>query len=1444
MSKNKKIQNISDSVRVMKAVYPQVYSYTLPEFPEEDGWQKIGYTERRDVDQRIREQTRTAAKTLKYEKLWHAPALKIDHKWFKDKDFHRFLQQKGVPRSTENSQIDGTEKFFFNGTPQKSRALFDDFVNNRVVDFGGKTPYQLRPEQKEAVEMTVKYSRENQTTDFENPNPKANFLWNAKPRFGKTLTTYDFAKNFINSSTGEKGAKSVLIMTNRPAIADSWYKDYDKFIDGYHFISTVKNIKDKAKTYEEFQAIRDENKRKIVFLSLQDFKGGKGFGGKFDKLEWVSQEEWDLLVIDEAHEGADTEKMDRAVANLKARFSLHLSGTPFRQIADGRYSKEQIYNWTYLDEQKAKQEELLRGEESGAHTDMPDMKFFAYEMSQTMLDALNQGVEIDGEKVAFAYDGLNQFFEAKNGKFVHEADVRRFLDLLTQNTKYPFSTPELREELKHTFWWVGNRVESVKAMKNLLATHPVFENYEVIAAVGKGSNSNDDYEEESSNEKDNRESLAKVRDAIKNHDKTITLSVGQLTTGVTVKEWSAVLMMSDTKSDTQYTQAIFRAQNPYSYTKNGQPYNKKSAYVFDFALVRILETYDKLANSLVSDRALGELTDNDRQDNNRELLNYMPVIAQDESGEMVELDASQVLTFPKASRAKDIVNGQFIRSNYMFADGLNVWRVPTMIRSRLNKIPETKDDGKKIKEVDVDDSMTGSQKSKQRRERQSRNMRAIFGDRIYGNEIDEAIRPIFEVGINQNTAPAIAKVMMQEVFPEPIAKWVETYNIPKAEAKAKIEKAGEEARVIAENFISNKLKKGEEFTNTDKNALVAELANFMVEVLPSDTVGASEKALNDKEDQEETSILIRKLKTFTRAIPILVMASGNPDELNLHNIEQAVDDATFIELFTERHGGGDSINEPFTKEDFRMLRDGGEYPEPDGTMMKFNGCFDVYSINAAIKEFIKKLRDLANYLETKDKRDIFTYIAPQRSNQIFTPRDVINQMLNILEKQNPGIFENPNITFCDPYIKSGMYLTEIAKRLNRGLADKIPDERARIKHIFENQLYGFTPSKVIDAVARRFIYGVADGLNDENLIQKDLTEDFKSGKGLNNMKFDVVIGNPPYNDDAKQQIYTDFYVNSLRVADNVCMIFPVGWQEPKSANGLKKMNTPQIKQDRQIVRIDNIQNAFPGVSGAEWTNIILWKKGYDNGLSGKQWVYTNGENPQAVELLTDKSKKEKPREIVEMAKIVESFPGFVSAQTITSVLKPYGLRTDVIRNPSKYGLPEMFTERKSSDDIVIYGLENRSQVVRYLPKYYPMPKKTECFNKYKVFIGKAWGNFSKTHLGGSYADIVIARPNEICAENFLESGRFDDFDSAKKHSKYLMTQFVRALLFRNKHSQDNSKDKWISVPVQDFSEPWWDLSIKEIDQELMKKYNIPDDIQKFVFENVQKKDESNIVNMK
>lgn len=342
------------NIKTAKQIEPKCYAYTTPEIKRHDGWTKIGYTEQDDVKKRIAQQTQTA--DIKFNLEWEKRAIYEDGSGdaFKDKDFHAYLSKK------EYEKMPNTE--WFHILPNKSLEEFLYFRSHRgILESYGALPYQLRQEQNQAVQQTKDYF-----TLHTGDEPE--FLWNAKPRFGKTLSTYELCKTL--------DARKILIVTNRPAIATSWYDDYVKFLgtqSGYYFVSQVDTLKERkyVLSRKQYVSVRDKLKGFIEFVSLQDMKGSIYFGGSFDKLKEVAELEWDVLVIDEAHEGVDTYKTDVAFDHIKRKYTLHLSGTPFKALANDKFRQTEIYNWTYADEQKAKREWDSSSEEENPYATLP-----------------------------------------------------------------------------------------------------------------------------------------------------------------------------------------------------------------------------------------------------------------------------------------------------------------------------------------------------------------------------------------------------------------------------------------------------------------------------------------------------------------------------------------------------------------------------------------------------------------------------------------------------------------------------------------------------------------------------------------------------------------------------------------------------------------------------------------------------------------------------------------------------------------------------------------------------------------------------------------------------------------------------------------------------------------------------------------------------------------
>lgn len=1085
-------------IKSFKRIIPMIYAYTTPNDISHNGWTKIGYTASQSVEERIKQQSHTVDAKVKL--LWRGNARYEDgsDETFTDHDFHDYLVQK---RHIERKRK--TEWFHIDG--HTSHQYFHEFADRDYSDVQGNdkhVQYQLRKEQQAAVDKTIAY--------FLKKGEGSEFLWNAKPRFGKTLTAYDLIR--------EMQMQNVLVVTNRPSIANSWFDDFDKFIawqTNLKFVSETDALKDKpVLSRQEFiNTISDgQDYGQVVFESLQGLKGSVYFGGKYDKLKWIQDLDWDLLIIDEAHEGVDTYKTDKAFDKINRKYTLHLTGTPFKALARGKFASDQIYNWSYADEQQAKadwNEDSEGG--SNPYAMMPRLNMYTYQLSEMMADTLKQGVELDtGDKADPAFD-LNEFFRTQGGKFVYDEAVDHFLDLLTTGEKYPFSTPELREELAHTFWLL-NRVDSAKALAKKLNDHerfPVFKDYKVILAAGDGK-LDDDQLDEDQLDKANEKAFDKVQSATKEFDKTITLSVGQLTTGVTVKPWSAVLMLSSMKSPAEYMQAAFRAQNPYTFERDGQLVQKENAYVFDFDPTRTLTIFDEFANDLMAETSNGKGTAAEHEANIRKLLNFFPVIGEDDQGKMVELDAKQVMSIPRQLKSQEVVKRGFM-SNFLFTNISRIFAAPAEVREILNGLVTAKE-GKAQKvnqdaiEGAEDVSVNDEGEVEIPKERVIGKSKDLFGDKVYsdlGNQLVDSVHETDSTDFN-SVAKDVSKQITDSLHKEVVDRVAEDYGLTKREAnqqqKQLKKETEQEFKRVADEFndqkkVADATYSKEQDAARDQNELNEAKAKYKttingimedfnskiqdhvkktVEDVPDKVIERVEKNEEQKKLNNVEEDARAHLRGFSRTIPSFIMAYGDKN-LTLQNF----DDYTEDDVFKEVTG--------ITEDQFRFLRDGGDYIDADTNETKhFDGhLFDEVVFNDSIQQFLEKKNQLSNYFEDNSEEDIFDYIPPQKTNQIYTPKAVVKHMVDDLEANNPGIFDDPDKTFADLYMKSGLYITEIVKRLFRSKKMKqlFPDDHERIKHIMEHQVYGFAPTRIIYLISTNYIFGFDKELKD-SLMEK------------------------------------------------------------------------------------------------------------------------------------------------------------------------------------------------------------------------------------------------------------------------------------------------------------------------------------------------------------------------
>lgn len=511
---------------------------------------------------------------------------------FSDTEVHKVLERSGVKKKIFDQKNNANEWYITDLETVKNaieavKAGKESLHPSKISN--DKSPIILRSEQRDAINKTIK--------QFKKSNV---MLWNAKMRFGKTLSALQLVKEMNYTRT--------LILTHRPVVDAGWFEDFGKIItdkDNYKYGSKSKG--DKFETLESSCKKSKEKDKYIYFASMQDLRGSILVGGGFEKNIDLFKNSWDLVIIDEAHEGTQTELGKNVIAELvkKGTKILELSGTPYNLL--DYHQEDEIFTWDYVMEQRAKQEwDKLHLGDSNPYSSLPSLNIYTYNLGKLMNEFID-------EEVAFNF---KEFFRVNpNGDFIHEKDVISFLKILCKedkNSNYPYSTKEYRDNFRHSLWMVPG-VKEAKALSTMLQKHPVFGQFNIVNVAGDGD------EEES-----NQEALKKVKSAIgdKPHETyTITLSCGRLTTGVSVPAWTAVFMLSGSynTSASSYMQTIFRVQTPA--TINGRV--KEECYVFDFAPDRTLKVLAEAAK--ISAKA-GKTTANDRQTMG-EFLNFCPIIA-------------------------------------------------------------------------------------------------------------------------------------------------------------------------------------------------------------------------------------------------------------------------------------------------------------------------------------------------------------------------------------------------------------------------------------------------------------------------------------------------------------------------------------------------------------------------------------------------------------------------------------------------------------------------------------------------------------------------------------------------------------------------------------------------------------------------------------------------
>ncbi len=633
-------------------IKPTIYAYELPGI--HDGYIKIGYTER-DVKKRINEQTHTVAVTPKI--VFQCSAVRDNGTVFTDKDIHRILERWG--KLQLNASADDNEWYMC--SVRDIEAAVRELTSGTILNPVRNQTFRPRPEQERAIAKTIQYY---QSAKEQDPNTKPKFLWNAKMRFGKTFASYELAKKL--------DMKRILILTFKPAVESAWQEDLESHVDftGWEFIS-VKKADQMKTTIDRLYEQTFKGKPIVVFGSFQDFLGTTPNGGIKPKHKFINSEDWDLVIFDEYHFGAwrenakklfakpdeesedetdfDAEKyseyeagnaINESFLQIETKHYLFLSGTPFRAINSGEFIEEQIFNWTYSDEQHEKENwDNEHAGEPNPYISLPQMCMLTYKLPEEIRKVAEQG--------EFNEFDLNVFFSAKtetkkpeDAQFIYKDEVQKWLNLIRGNydvvsdlkqgdkkPPMPYSHGPLLRTLNHTLWFLPN-VNSCYAMANLLAEpqNTFYHDYKVNVCAGTKAGIG-------------LAALAPVQESMHNplNSKTITLSCGKLTTGVTVKPWTGVFMLRNLKSPETYFQTAFRVQSPWTMKddEGRDVIMKEVCYVFDFALDRALRQISEYSCKLNVDEPNPEKKVG-------EFIHFLPVLAYDGST-MKQISAGEIL---------------------------------------------------------------------------------------------------------------------------------------------------------------------------------------------------------------------------------------------------------------------------------------------------------------------------------------------------------------------------------------------------------------------------------------------------------------------------------------------------------------------------------------------------------------------------------------------------------------------------------------------------------------------------------------------------------------------------------------------------------------------------------------------------------------------------------
>ena len=1260
--------------------------------------------------ERIRHQTQTAG--ISYELLYTEATSyekEDDFVVFQDHEVHDVLRRSGIKQKIFNQEHKANEWFYTDlETVKKAISAVKEgrqSLNASEISTD-KSPIVLRKEQREAINFAIKH--------FNKKNTNNKVLWNAKMRFGKTLSALQLIKDC--------DFKRTLILTHRPVVDKGWFEDYENiFYDKPEYRYGSKNNGESLEQMEKL-ATETEACSYIYFASIQDLRGSESVGGNFAKNEDVFNIEWDFIIIDEAHEGTKTELGQAVLSKCRKSHTkeLHLSGTPFNLMDD--FKEDEVYTWDYVMEQKAKAEwDILHQGDPNPYAGLPRMNIFTYDLGKLYPDYADS-------EIAFNF---REFFRVdENGDFIHEINVKQFLDLITKKdseSNYPFSTEEYRENFRHSLWMIPG-VKEARALSKLLQQHPVFGNYEIVNVAGEGDE-----------EVDSTDALKALEKAMTDHPEntyTITLSCGRLTTGVSVKPWTACFMLSgsyNTAAST-YMQTIFRVQTPA--TIAGKV--KEECFVFDFAPDRTLKV---IAEAVKVSKKAGETTGGDREILG-DFINFCPIIGFDGS-KMKTYDAEKMLGQLKKVYVEKVVQNGF-EDSYLYNNDL----------MKLNEV--------ELKDFDE--------------------LKGIIGK-------TKAMAKTGDININ-------AQGFTEESFEQ-----------------------------------SNKLKK-------EKRPLTAEEERV-------------QKLYEEAKKNRDSAISI--LRGISIRMPLMIYGAtlnkeldGTEEPININNFTTIVDDLSWKEFMPSG-----VTKEFFAK--FKKYYDPDIFREAGIKIREMAKSADKLSI----EERIERISMIFNTFRNPDKETVLTpwrvvnmhmtdclggwcFYNEKYSEPITEPRfaeqsDVTKEVY----KKNTHILEINS--------KSGLYALYCAysvyknrKKLELGTKATREQEKELWNKVLAENIYVICKTPMAKSITQRTLAGFTDAKvnahyfedlvnqlknKPENFINKVTKANYWKKDGTE-MKFDAVVGNPPYQmmatgeANGSDPIYHLFIDAACSLGEKVAFIHPARFlfnagKTPKDWNE-KMLNDEHYKVSQYWA---NSTDVFPTVDIKGGVAVTYWDKNkiFDKIGTFTSYIELNGLKNKAAPLSDESS-------LMSIMYNQTNFNLDVLLKEHPECIKGIGSNgKDRRLEKNIFDKIPLFTEEKKNDsDIKILGVIKNKRNYRFIPRKY-IDVSHENLMKYKVLVPRSNGSGA---IGEVLSTPILGEPILGYTRTFLGIGSFDNQEEADACLKYIKTKFARTMLGILKITQDNPIETWKLVPLQDFtvnSDIDWSKSVADIDRQLYAKYGLSEE---------------------